>query len=431
MESWPLTPPPHLSQKIKDEKRIAYVLGQFPSLSETFIRRELAGLSDAGMDVNIYADAPGDVDPRDENVRYWMDKTEYITPIVLKKLFASFLALLFIRPIRSVGLFFYLLFNNYEHDKSLRKDLKYFIKGVYLAKILLKEKVHHLHAPWTDRRAFLSLLLNRLIGVSYSVQVRAYELYRQPLHYKLKDILVNAKFIITNSTYNQAEIVRYLPPEQIDKIHVIYNRIDLNKFSPGKKPGDGGRIPLLLSVGRLVEKKGHIYLLKACQILMNKGVEFRCQIIGGPDINRDTTTFQQLKAGIDEFGLQQVISLEGAKPYPEVEKAYQAADIFVLPSVIDRVGDRDITPNVLLEAMSLEIPVVSTRIGGIPEIVDHDKNGLLVAPGDTDALADAILSLMNDPKKRAEFGKAGKRKIAQQFDIIRNTEQLIGLFKSL
>jgi glycosyltransferase involved in cell wall biosynthesis len=196
----------------------------------------------------------------------------------------------------------------------------------------------------------------------------------------------------------------------------LYNGIDLDAFTPA--PHVERDPALILSVGRLVEKKGFEDLIRACALLRQAGVEARCEIIGAGERR------EALQALIDTLDLGQQVRLVGPKPQDEVMAAYRRAAVFALPCVVAEDGNRDGLPTVLLEAMASGLPVVSTNLVGVPEIVDDGVNGLLVEPGDVAGLAAQLARLLRDAGLRHRLGEAGRRKVAERFDVRQNVAQL-------
>jgi glycosyltransferase involved in cell wall biosynthesis len=182
---------------------------------------------------------------------------------------------------------------------------------------------------------------------------------------------------------------------------------------------------VILSVGRFVEKKGFPFLVQACRILKDQGHRFQCRIVGEPD--EQTQIVQQL---IHELSLEDRVVIEPGVTQDELRALYRQATMFVLPCQIVGSGDRDGIPNVLAEAMATGLPVVSTDISGIPELVVHRNNGLLVSQRDVHALAKAMEELLADAQLRQRLGQAGRDTIGRIFDSATTTRQLHSLFES-
>jgi glycosyltransferase involved in cell wall biosynthesis len=181
---------------------------------------------------------------------------------------------------------------------------------------------------------------------------------------------------------------------------------------------------LILAVGRLIAKKGFADLIHACGLMAQRGRSFRCEIIGDGPLEND------LRGQIERLNLQNRVTLSGAKPQLEVRRRLSAANVFVLPSVIDPDGGMDNLPTVIMEAMATRLPVVSTTIGGIPEMVVENETGFLVQPGDALVLADAIEKVVDDRLLAQRLGRAGYERAHELFSIERNVHELCALICS-
>lgn len=420
-------PPGRRPRPRSDPARIAYVLWRYPQLSETFIRREIHALRRAGVAVDVVADEAGQADPENHpaapvgQVRYLLP----IDPARVTRLARGFLRS---HPLRLANLFCFTLFRRHAGDQRLIRDVAVLRKAVYLAGALRELKATHVHAPWADHHAFLALLAARLLGLPYSVQARAYEIHRSTANFALLDKLRNAAFVVTNSAFNAAHLTSILGGKARPRLETVYNGIDLAEFRPGGRGSERRDPPRLLTVGRLVEQKGFEDLLEACAILRDRGLAFRCDIVGGAQVPDDTNTYVRLGRLHRRLGLDGVVCFLGELPFSGILDAYLAADIFVLPCVVARDGGTDVTPNAVIEAMAMRLPVVSTPIAAIPEIVEDGTSGLLVAPRDPVALADALSSLLADAQLRARLGAAARKRIEERFDIEKNIRRYVTLF---
>lgn len=410
------------------EKSIAYYLWHYPILSETFIRREVAALKKSGLSVQVVADAPDDLEFLEENAAALVKDTRYLYPMH-KELGSKYFRHFFLKnPLLFINLFLYVLFHKYHISKNLGMDVEIFMKSVYLAGVLKDMNVNHVHSPWSDVSAFVSLVASRLLGVPYTVQARAHEVHRKTYLYGLTEKFMNAEFVVTNTRYNESHLKSFLNGRSGEKIHTIYNGLDLERFKP--KPRRRGRVEQvkILSVARLIEQKGLVYLLGACKILKERGYKFRCEIIGAPEAPLYTNYFVRLKKLHRQLGLEDCVHFRGAQPFDRVLEAYRDADIFVLPCVIAEDGSRDITPNALIEAMAMKLPVVSTNITGIPEIVEDGVSGILLSPRDESALAEAVIKLIDDHDFRKKLGENARKRVEERFDINKNIVRYAELF---
>jgi colanic acid/amylovoran biosynthesis glycosyltransferase len=225
---------------------------------------------------------------------------------------------------------------------------------------------------------------------------------------------------ITVSDYNLAYLKQQYGRDA-DKAIRVYNGIDLAKF-PYQAPVN--RTRHILAVGRLVAKKGFDILIEALNLLHSRGVEFRATIVGyGP--LQDT-----LAAQIQTAGIAHQVTLAGPLPQPGIIDAMQNAAMVVAPCVVSEEGDRDGLPTILLEAMALGTPVISTRVAGIPELVTEGETGLCVAPQDPHVLANAMLRLLDEAPTGLALSLRARERIEQHYDIDKNTTQLRAIFRA-
>ena len=427
MSWWPIVWFKSVSgQRSTAGKRIAYYLWQFPTLSETFIRREMTALIEVGFDVQVVADSPADLDMMDQEAKALMEATHFLYPEDEKRFFEYREYFLREYPFRYWNLALYVVFHRHGNYKNFAGDKLVFRKAIYLAGLLKDLGIDFVHTPWADKSTFVALVAARLLGVSYSVQARAHGIHRKHHLFALKERFTNARFIITNCHYNTSRIAS-LVNKPLDII-VVYEGLDLHIIRSKRTRWDIHEKVKILSVARLIEEKGLIYLLGACRRLMEAGFDFSCEIIGGPEQPEYTDYFVRLKKMHRQLGLEEHVLFRGVQTFQYVLEAYERSDIFVLPCVIARNGGRDITPNSLIEAMAMKLPVISTNLTAIPEIVEHGVSGILVPPNDEHALTKAIIDLIKDGERRRTLGENARRKIAERFDIKKNVDQYSKLF---
>lgn len=410
------------------EQRIAYVLWRYPTLSETFVRREVQALRAAGVSVHVFALEPADPrlppDPSSPSgaVAYFGARGPEQGRAFIRRALGR-------HPLRVLRLWLFVVRHRDPSDKTRWRDRSVFGNAGQLAVTLAEHGITHVHSPWANSYAFLALVASRLLGRSFSVQVRAYDIHRSVPREVIADRVRFATFCVANSRYNARFLHTQLEGFQSPPIHVVYNGVEIGRFRPAVRVGE--RRPLrLLAIGRLVEQKGFRYLLHACRVLLDRGADFTCEIIGGPVEPSHTITWLELRMLHARLELESCVRFSGAQPFSSVLAALERADLFALPCVRARDGSHDVTPNSLVEAMAMGLPVVSTTIGAISEIVDHERDGLLVSPNDERALADAIERLMNDAELRSNLGAAARRTVEERFDIERNVTKRIRLFQS-
>jgi colanic acid/amylovoran biosynthesis glycosyltransferase len=283
---------------------------------------------------------------------------------------------------------------------------------------LQKIGVRHVHAHFAGMAARTAFWIGRFFPISFSVTAHANDVF-VPRDFQIGlDKLVNAARLIVTETDYAERFLRERFPDSANRVHRIYNGLDLTLF---KRADLSSTPPLIVAVGRLIAKKGFVDLLRACRLLSERGKSFRCEIVGEGPLERE------LHEEIARLDLQDCVELPGPKPQTEIREHLAVASVFVLPSVIDPEGGMDNLPTVIMEAMAAGLPVVSTSIGGIPEMVIENETGFLVPPGDLAALASAIERVVDDRSLAQELGNAGCERAQRLFSIDKNVRELYAL----
>lgn len=400
---------------------IGYIIKMFPRLSETFILNEILELEQQGLPLRIFS-----MKRPTEAVAHLRAQAVRAPISYLPEKFSDAP----LRILRSQGY----VWRRYpgawrrQFRNAIRRtrnegscsDLLSFFQACCVVKEA--REVRHLHAHYANVPAKLALLVQRLSGLSYSITTHAKDIFQNNpfASPKLLERMGRARFIVANSQYSAAHIRAGLNGE--GDVHVVYNGLDLESFPMRKTSPDH---PLLLGVGRLVEKKGFSDLVEACRILKKRGIKFCCEIVGtGAGSN-------QLKEQIRNQGVGDCIRLVGPLPQEVLRGHYERAMVFVLPCVRAKDGDRDILPNVLKEAMAVGVPVVTSRLEGIEELVEDEVSGLLFEPGNVASLADKIERVLVEPQLRDQLARAARNVIEHRFDRRFNFSQLNSLLTEM
>jgi colanic acid/amylovoran biosynthesis glycosyltransferase len=395
--------------------KIGYVLKRFPRLSETFILNEILELERQGVSIEIFALSEPANEVRHEALKNVHARVSYLPQTSLLKQC----------QIRE-GRYSEESFRERSIEGILREvgaphDSRLFLKAASLALLARARGVSHLHAHFATDATTVAMLAARLSGCSYSFTAHAKDIYHEYVHVELlKEKILGARFVVTVSDYNRRHLAEIGGEDASGKIMRLYNGIDLTHFHPD--PTIPRKPDLVLAVGRLVEKKGFHHLVEACGLLRDRGRDFRCVILGEGD--QRTSLAQQ----IGTLGLEDRVILAGAQPQEQLLDTLRRATLLVVPSVVSRTGDRDGLPTVLLEALAVGLPAISTRLAGIPEIIDHGETGLLVAAGDPPSLVRAIEDVLASPALRERLGRQGRLKAEMLFDISKNVPRLRDLF---
>ncbi len=427
-----------------DEAVVAYVLKGFPRTSETFITNEIHLLETLGLKLSIFSikklegqkqhavvDAikapvtylPQASDLTGHSFARWLIEN-------LPKFAASHGRLLARKPLRYLAALAECLKMSVKYRDGLLEwprtvFIKEFLQAGYIANSVLDEpSIRHLHAHFCHGATTIALFASRMSGLPFSFTAHAKDIYLRELNPGdlLQIKMRRAKFAVTCTGANQTHLDGRNPSDT--RVHRIYHGLDTDLFVPEPRQATApDAVPTILSVGRLVEKKGFDYLVQACALLHDRGLRFQCRIVGGHD-----KYAEKIKALIAELKLEDCISLPGAVTQEELRAVYQEGTLFALPCLVVDNGDRDGIPNVLVEAMAMEMPVISTDISGIPELIEHEVNGLMVQEKDAAAMADAIQRLLSDPSLRQRLGQAARETVCREFNSRHTTVALKNLF---
>jgi colanic acid/amylovoran biosynthesis glycosyltransferase len=407
--------------------KLVYLIGTYPELTNTFIDREIITLRRLGdFQIQIVSiRSPSTIESCSSEQKALYQETVYLIPPRWTKFnypafILSNLYFIFSRPLVYFGTLIYLLTHSFPGIKAWIMITLYFWQGVYAANLLRRKEFDHLHVHFMDRAVLVAMVISRFLGKSYSFTAHAADIYTRAT--LVREKINNAKFVITVSQYNKQYLLKAYPGINAEKIHVLHPWVDLSQFVPLTDRPNHERLQIL-SVGRLVEKKGHLDLIDACYLLRQQGFDIECRIVG------DGPLYVELKERIANHDLLDRVHLLGGRPQGDVMHLLREwADVFVLPCVIAKNGDRDGIPVSLAEAMAMELPVISTNIVGINELV-QPGTGLLVPPHDPPALAEALrtIAIQGQPGK-TRMGRMGREFVDREFDLLKGTQELAGFF---
>ena len=393
--------------------RVGYVIKMFPRLSETFILNEILELEQQGLGLRIFSlKRPVD------SVFHSQTKAVRSPISYLPEGFRQ-------GPFRVVQGHIH-VWRHYRRPwrHTLRNTLRRARAGgegnlaaFGQACCLVRElgEIRHLHAHYANVPAKIALLVQRLTGLSFSITTHAKDIFQNDpfASPKLRERMCRAAFVVANSGFSASHIRKGLGGQ--GEIRIVHNGLDLRSFPRrALEPAE----PLILAVGRLVEKKGFPHLISACRILKERGIKFRCEIVG-------TGAFTpRLKEEMRGAEVGDRVRLVGPLAQHELLERYQQAMVFALPCVEAADGDRDILPNAVKEAMAVGVPVVTTRLEGIEELIENEISGLLAAPGDDRGLAAKLELLLTRADLRQRLAANARRVIEERFDRRTNFAQL-------
>jgi colanic acid/amylovoran biosynthesis glycosyltransferase len=394
--------------------RIAYLVNQYPQASHTFIRREIAGLEALGLEVVRYTlrAAPGpSLDQADEKERL---KTQEILGVgVLGLLVASARAAI-THPFRFVRALRTAVRLGRRSERGVMVHLIYLAEACVLQNSLAESKAVHLHSHFGTNSTAVAMLCRLLGGPPYSFTAHGPEEFDFARPLSLGEKVRHAEFVVAISEFGKGQLFRWSDYADWGKIHVIRCGVDADFLDAGPHP-----VPTssrLVCIGRLAEQKGQLLLVEAAGLLRQRGFEFQVSLVG------DGPMREVLELRISELGLQENVILAGWGDSDTVRRAIIESRALVLPSLAEGL------PVVLMEALALGRPVISTYIAGIPELVTTGVCGWLVPAGSVDVLADAMASVLSaNPDDLDQMGAAGAARVAVRHDARRESARLASL----
>ncbi len=417
----------------RSNKQIGYLLRSYPRLSQTFVLNEILALEKIGVSIQIFALT----NPREKVVQMQVDQVQapihYLDEGMQQRSWRN----LFSENARVASLHFkgylrslvYIAANrSIDEGYTASNRWECFLQAVHLVFLLDQQPrnsgktIDHLHAHFAHDPALIAYLVHLMTGIPFSFTAHARDLFQVP-EKALTDRIRTANAVVTCCRAN-VEYLNQIAPSQQAKFSLIYHGVNLEHFQA--RANDGQRSspkkPLILSVGRLVEKKGFQDLLQALLLVKKSGEDFQCVIYGAGPLAKP------LEEWIEHHDMTGEVSLKGDRTQQELINVYHSATLFVLTPVQTDDGDRDGIPNVLVEAMAVGLPVITTAVSGIPELVENNQNGLLYQPHDVDGISAGIIDLLRNAEKCRRLGSAGSKKVMEHFDVTQAANRLKTLF---
>jgi glycosyltransferase involved in cell wall biosynthesis len=390
--------------------RVGYVLKRYPRYSETFIVTEILSHEASGIEVEIFSLKPPDDAHFQDAIARVKAPVHYLSTEGLK-------VLDFWEALRTASQVLPGIWNALSVAQD--QDVREVYQAVQIAHLAYQKHIDHIHAHFATSATSVARLASLFVGIPYSFTAHAKDIFHENVNPRdLQDKLDDAAGVITVSEYN-ARYLRENYGKAADNVRCIYNGLEIERFPYSDA---SVRPPIVIAVGRLVEKKGFMDLIEACGLLDRRGCIFNCQIIGVGDLEND------LRARIESLGLERRVTLMGAVPQFEVIRHVGSAAVLAAPCVVGSDGNRDGLPTVLVEAMALGTPCISTDVTGIPEVVQDGKTGLIVRQHDPAGLAEAIERLLINPPLRCELGVRARKLVEEKFDSRNNAESLRSVF---
>jgi colanic acid/amylovoran biosynthesis glycosyltransferase len=399
---------------------VAYVMSRFPKVSETFVFSEILAVERLGVRVELYPLLRERVDLVHPEAVPLVERARYL-PFISAPILRSQLHFLRRRPSAYLGALAAVVRGTWPSVNFLVGGLAIFPKVAHAARLMTAAGVDHVHCHFANHPALAGFVIHRLAGIGYSFTAHGSDLHVD--RHMLCEKVSEADFVVTISTYNRDLIVRDCGVRHVHKLNVIHCGVDTGLFRPARTNHDDDRLRILC-VGTLHEVKGQRFLLEACRLLLDEGVDVECRLVG---TGEDAAPLERRIAELDLVGR---VVLEGSRTRPEIVRLLRRVDVLAASSVPTQRGKREGIPVVLMEAMASGVPVVASAVSGIPELVEDGVSGLLVPPGDAPALARALQRLHDDEALARRLSRGGREKVEREFDLDRSAAALVERFRA-
>ena len=398
-------------------RRLAYLYSRYPVVSQTFCDSETLALEARGFEIDIASINPPLSTIRHE--RFDNLQAEVFYPPPSKVLSA-------LQKRRESEGSWEKRFGEMivRHDADYGESFKAGTRArnaLYFAELFQRRGVEHVHVHFANRATHTALFIKQWAGIPFSFTAHAQDfMVDHGSDNLLRELCREAEFVVAVSDFSR-DVLRETCPDSVKKIERVYNGLTMADFPQAAISSDG---PLkIITIGRLIEFKGFHHLIEACAKLGEVGIEYECCIIGeGP-------WREQLEKLTSERGVSDHVEFAGVQTQEQVKSRLRASDVFVLPCIVDSKGASDILPTVITESMACSLPIVSTQLVGVPEMVDDGETGILVEPGNVDALAEALKRLAGDHDLARSMGKAGREKAKRVFELEITSGQLVEKFE--
>jgi glycosyltransferase involved in cell wall biosynthesis len=398
------------------------ILKGYPRISETFISNEILLLEEQGIPIHILS-------MRHPRERFFHPSVGRIQAAVdyLPETFLTSLHRLLphtlmaaIKHPRQFTTAFKTAFRRFLRTHK-SATFKHLCQACYLInKLLPGSHITHFHAHFAHSPTSVAFFSSILSGIPFSFTAHAKDIYTSDPA-QLREKMARATFVVTCTEYNRQYLTR-ISGNPSFPVHRVYHGIDIALFSCQNSRGLPSPPFRILTVSRMTAKKGLPTVFKALEILRDRGIRFQHTLIG------DGEDRQALRKLVRKLGIDPFVRWMGTQPHDQVIRQYEQSDIFVLGCEIAANGDRDGIPNVCIESMAMGVPVVATRVSAIPELIENGKTGLLVEPGNPEALADAMVRALTDAAMRQKMIVAARSLVNRYFDNRHLIQNLTALY---
>lgn len=396
--------------------RIGYLISQYPTLSHSFLFREVRGLRALGLDVRVASviRPPANVSGLSEEEKQEIARTYYVRAAAGTWIKAH-TRVLFSRPLAYLDGLALAFASSGWNGLRLLRHLRFFGEAIVVGAWLRKNSLAHVHTHFASATAWFA---QRVFGLTISMTIHGSDEFIDPAGFCMSGKVAASRLVIAISRYGYSQILRFSQPDDWDRVKIVRLGINPADFEPGPAPPEDAAFQLI-SVGRIVPVKAHRFLIRACARLLSQGRALHLTLVGdGPERS-------PLEKLVNDLGISEAVTFTGAVENRAVRDLVRRSHCFVISSFAEGI------PVAMMEAMALEVACIGTNVMGIPELIEHGSNGLLVLPAHDESLSAAIERFIDDPQFRRSCALNGRRKILAEFDLDVNVATLSELFVPL
>jgi colanic acid/amylovoran biosynthesis glycosyltransferase len=391
-------------------KRIAYLLHRFPAITDTFIKREIRSLQTAGTDVLVISVwKPNERETTPEVLSQWAADTQFLLPRSALSILRTVFTVALHSPRRFFVTLNLALSTSRPGVRGIAYQLFYFIEAILAAEALRQNAVHHVHNHIGDQSGTVTMLAARLAGIGYSITFHGWPVFFDATYSRIKEKVIGARFTRSISYFCRSQLMMFSECDDPTPFKVVHCGLSIAKYAyrPPKE-----QIKRLFSAARLSPEKGLTFAIEALKLLLDKGYDLELRLAGGGPSKA------QLQALTSQLGVADRVHFLGFLTEDEVISELQTSDLFILPSFVEGV------PVSAMEAMAIGVPVIATNIAGTSELIEDGKTGILIRPSDSQALAAAVIRMIEDFEFRLRATVLARQKVIDEFDIDKETAKL-------
>jgi glycosyltransferase involved in cell wall biosynthesis len=391
-------------------KRIAYLLHNFPGITDTFIKREIRSLQKAGTDVSVISVwKPNESQTTPAILSEWATDTAFVLPRSIFSILSGLLVAFIRSPVRFIETLNLAFSTSRPGLRGITFQLFYFCEAVLTAEILRKKAVDHVHNHIGDQSGTVTMLAAKLADIKYSITFHGWPVFFDAKYSSIKEKVRAAQFTRAISYFCRSQLMMFSECDDPAPFKVIHCGLSIGKY---KYRAPKKQVKTLFCAARLSPEKGLTFLIRAVKDLIDNGYDLDLRLAGnGPSL-------EQLKKLTVELGISSRVYFLGFLNEDEIISELEASDLFVLPSFVEGI------PVSAMEAMAIGVPVIATNIAGTSELVEDGKTGLLIRPSDSQAITDAIVRMTQDYSFRLRAAELGRNKVVYEFDVDKESAKL-------